>query len=119
MQLIFMDEIFLYVMAIFYTAAGIMHFVKPKLYISIIPPYIPYPRLANSLVGFLEVVLGIGLLFEPTRIAAAYGIILLLIAVFPANLYMYQRKNKGLPKWLLFLRLPLQLLLIGWAYLYT
>ncbi|MEX2512695.1 MAG: MauE/DoxX family redox-associated membrane protein [Cyclobacteriaceae bacterium] len=119
MQLIFKDETFLYAMAIFYIAAGIMHFVKPKLYISIIPPYIPYPKLVNMLVGGMEVVLGAGLLFEPTRIAAAYGIILLLIAVFPANLYMYQKKNKGIPKWLLFLRLPLQLLLIGWAYSYT
>ncbi len=119
MQLIFMDEIFLYAMAIFYVTAGIMHFVKPKLYISIIPPYIPQPRLVNSLAGMIEVVLGLGLVFEPTRTVAAYGIILLLIAVFPANLYMYQRKNKGLPRWLLLLRLPLQLLLIGWAYIYT
>nr|WP_317041576.1 DoxX family protein [Cyclobacterium lianum] len=106
-------------MAIFYVTAGIMHFVKPKLYISIIPPYIPQPRLVNRLVGFIEVILGLGLVFDATQTVAAYGIILLLIAVFPANLYMYQRNNKGLPKWLLLLRLPLQLLLIGWAYVYT
>lgn len=119
MQLIFMDEAFLYAMAIFYIIAGFMHFVKSRLYISIIPPYIPAPRLVNRIAGVVEVVLGLGLIFESTRSAAAYGIILLLIAVFPANLYMYQKKNKGLPRWLLLLRLPMQFILIGWAYLYT
>jgi len=119
MQLIFMDEAFLYAMAIFYTTAGFMHFVKARLYIRIIPPYIPAPKLVNRIVGMAEMVLGLGLVFESTRSLAAYGIILLLIAVFPANLYMYQKENKGLPRWLLLLRLPLQLVLIGWAYVYT
>jgi uncharacterized membrane protein len=119
MQLTFMDEAFLYAMVIFYLMAGVMHFVKPALFISIIPPYIPWPNLVNKITGSLEVGFGIGLIFEPTRTVAAYGIILLLIAVFPANLYMYQSKHKGIPKWLLLIRLPMQLLFIGWAYMYT
>ena len=114
-----MDEAFLYAMAIFYITTGIMHFVRPAMFVSIIPPFIPVPKLVNKLVGGLEVGLGLGLIFESTRTLAAYGIILLLIAVFPANLYMYQRKHLGIPKWLLLIRLPMQLLLIGWAYLYT
>ncbi len=114
-----MEEGFLYLMAIFYIFAGIMHFVKPKMYIAIIPPYIPFPRQVNRLVGFAEIMLGLGLLPDATRSISAFGIILLLIAVFPANLYMYQKANNGIRKWLFFLRLPLQLVLIGWAYLYT
>ncbi|AKP53903.1 DoxX family protein [Cyclobacterium amurskyense] len=114
-----MDEAFLYAMAIFYMTVGVMHFVKPALFTSIIPPFIPKRKLVNKLVGSIEVGLGFGLIFEPVRIVAAYGIILLLIAVFPANLYMYQRKHLGIPKWLLLIRLPMQLALIGWAYLYT
>ncbi len=84
-----------------------------------IPPYLPYPDLLNSLSGGFEILFGLGLLFEQTRSISAYGLILLLIAVFPANIYMYQRGAKGIPRWALFLRLPLQFVLIGWAYLYT
>ena len=114
-----MDEAFLYAMAIFYLTMGVMHFVKHRLFTSIIPPFIPAPNLVNKLVGSIELGLGLGLFFETSRTEAAYGIILLLIAVFPANLYMYQRKHLGIPKWLLMIRLPIQLVLIGWAYLYT
>lgn len=69
--------------------------------------------------GAFEILFGICLLFPLTRQYAAFGIIILLIAVFPANLYMYQKGAKGIPKWALLLRLPLQLALIAWAYLYT
>lgn len=111
--------IFLYLMSGFYIFAGVMHFIKPRMYIKIIPPYLPNPTLLNALAGLFEIILGLGLLFESTRSLAAYGIILLLIAVFPANVYMYQKGSKGIPKWILLLRLPMQLLLIGWAYVYT
>ncbi|MFD2033740.1 hypothetical protein ACFSKL_03005 [Belliella marina] len=73
----------------------------------------------NKLAGAFEILFGIGLLSELTRHYAAFGIIILLIAVFPANLYMYQKGAKGIPKWVLLLRLPLQFGLIAWAYLYT
>jgi len=114
----FMDKAFLLLMSILYIAAGVMHFIKPKIYLRIIPPYIPYPKTINQIVGLFEIILGAGLLWNYTRSASAFGIILLLFAVFPANLYMYQQKNNRIPKWLLFLRLPLQLVLIAWAYVY-
>jgi len=113
-----MGPVSLYLMSAVYLLAGIMHFVKPKIYIRIIPPYLPNPALLNKISGFAEIVLALGLLFENTRSYAAFGTILLLIAVFPANLYMYQKGARGIPRWILALRLPLQLVLIGWAYLY-
>lgn len=111
--------IFLYLMSGIYIFAGIMHFIRPRMYLRIIPPYLPYPKLLNALSGAFEILFGLGLLFETTRSISAFGIILLLLAVFPANLYMYQSGAKGIPKWALLLRLPLQFLLIVWAYTYT
>lgn len=108
----------LLLMASLYIIAGIMHFIKPKIYLSIIPPYIPFPKIINRIVGFFEIILGLGLLWEYTRNISAFGIILLLFAVFPANLYMYQQKDNPIPKWLLLVRLPFQLVLIAWAYIY-
>jgi uncharacterized membrane protein len=103
----------------FYVFAGAMHFIKPKMFIKIIPPYFPKPQLLNAVAGMFELVFGLGLLFEPTRSIAAIGIIILLVAVFPANIYMYQKGAKGIPKWALFLRLPMQFALVAWAYLYV
>ena len=112
---------FLYLMGGFYVFAGTMHFVKPRMFIKIIPPYFPKPKLLNAIAGMFELVFGLGLLFEPTRSISAIGIILLLLAVFPANIYMYQNDKAalGLPKWARILRLPLQFLLIYWAFQYT
>jgi uncharacterized membrane protein len=110
---------FLYLLSGLFIFAGIMHFVKPRMYIKIIPPYFPNPKLLNVLAGLFEIAFGLGLLFELTRTLSAIGIIVLLLAVFPANIYMYQKGAKGIPKWALFLRLPLQFALIAWAYLYV
>lgn len=111
----------LYLMACLYFLAGINHFRNPKMYLRIIPPYLPNHKLLNYLSGAAEIILGALLIFPITKNYAAWGIILLLVAVFPANLYMFQNREAsfGLPKWILLLRLPLQLLLICWAYLYT
>jgi uncharacterized membrane protein len=111
----------LYLMAFLYILAGFNHFRKPGMYIKIIPPIFKNPKLINNLSGAAEIILG-GLLLLPfTKSFAAWGIIALLIAVFPANLYMYQNKKASfnLPKWILFVRLPLQIVLIFWAYQYT
>ncbi len=89
------------------------------MYLRIIPPYLPYPKTLNYLSGAFEILFGIGLLFDHTRSISAFGLILLLLAVFPANIYMYQKGAKGIPRWALFLRLPLQFVLIAWAYIYT
>ena len=114
-----MELFFLYLMGVFYIFAGIMHFIKPRMYIRIIPPFLPKPKVLNALAGAFEIILGLGLFFQSTRSISAIGIILLLLAVFPANIYMYQKGAKGIPKWALFLRLPLQFALIAWAYLYV
>ncbi|WP_010571836.1 DoxX family protein [Leptospira broomii] len=110
----------LWIMATLYTMAGILHFVIPKFYLRIMPPWIPYHKLIVQLSGIAEILLGLGLFFPQTRSVAAWGIILLLIAVFPANVYHYQSRTKRDPPTpLLILRLPLQLVLIYWAYIYT
>lgn len=111
----------LYLMAILYILAGLNHFRKPGMYIKIIPPYFKNPKLLNSISGAAEIILGILLMFPSTSRLAAWGIIALLIAVFPANLFMFQNKKASfnLPKWILFVRLLLQLVLIVWAYRYT
>lgn len=107
-------------MAAFYLFAGISHFRVPKFFLHITPKWVPYPEKVNLLVGAIEILLGIGLLFSATRSYAAWGIIALLIAVFPANIYHYQmEKQKGKNTWPTLIRLPIQALLIYWAFTFT
>lgn len=107
----------LYLMAFLYILAGINHFRKPGMYIRIIPPVFKNPELLNILSGAAEIILGLLLILPATTTFAAWGIIVLLIAIFPANIYMFQNKKAGfgLPRWILFVRLPLQIVLIYWA----
>jgi uncharacterized membrane protein len=116
-----MNTFLLYVMAALYIAAGIFHFIRPRFYLKIMPPWIPWHKPIVFLSGVLEIVLG-GLLFiESTQSFAAWGIIILLILIFPANIQMmlnYRRKKHRL-LWITIARLPLQLLLIAWAWQYT
>ncbi|MEO7975706.1 MauE/DoxX family redox-associated membrane protein [Flavobacterium sp.] len=111
----------LYLMAFLYVIAGINHFMSPRMYIKIIPDSFPNPKLLNSLSGAAEIILALLLIVPSLTQFAAWGIIALLVAVFPANLFMLQNEKAGfgLPKWLLLLRLPLQLVLMYWAYQYT
>ncbi|HEY4617019.1 MAG TPA: DoxX family protein [Flavobacterium sp.] len=111
----------LYLMAMIYTVAGLNHFRSPKLYQKIIPPYFPNPKLLNQISGFAEVTLGITLMIPMLSNYAAWGVIALLVAVFPTHVYMYQNEKAAmrLPKYVLLLRMPLQLVLIYWAYIYT
>ena len=108
-------------MAFLYIIAGINHFRSPRMYIKIIPDSFPNPKVLNGLSGAAEIVLGILLMVPFFTRFAGWGIIALLIAIFPANLFMYKNKKAsfGLPKWILLLRLPLQILFILWAYQYT
>ena len=110
-------------MALIYIGAGINHFINEEFYLAIMPPYIPWHRLAVQLSGVAETALGLTLLITPLRALAAWGVILLLLAVFPANLHMALHPAAtgagDLPQWLLWLRLPLQAVLIAWAYAYT
>jgi uncharacterized membrane protein len=111
----------LYLMALFYIAAGINHFRKPRLYLKIIPAYLPKPKLINYTSGFFEIILGIALCIPVLSAMAAWGIIAILIAIFPANIYMFtnDKARLGLPRWVVLSRLPLQIVLIIWAYWYT
>jgi uncharacterized membrane protein len=108
-------------MGALYLVAGGLHFVLTPAYVRIMPPALPDPVLLVEISGVCEMLGGLGVLLPPTRRAAAWGLIALLIAVFPANLHMalHPELFPGLPVWLLWLRLPLQLPLIAWAWLYT
>ncbi len=107
-------------MSLFYCVAGLMHFIRPKIYLKIMPPYLPRPLLLVYLSGAAETGLGLLLLAPAFRALAAWGIIAMLIAIFPANIYMAQQPRRfKIPRWALLIRLPVQGLLILWAYLYT
>lgn len=117
-----LKRIALYAMALFYIAAGMNHFRDASLYLRMMPPWIPAHELMVQLSGLAEVLLGLGLLFRKTRPFAAWGVIALLIAVFPANIYMYANRDTlfaDIPATALLIRLPVQGLLIWWAYLYA
>ncbi|MGF1518312.1 MAG: MauE/DoxX family redox-associated membrane protein [Nodosilinea sp.] len=110
-----------YLLAAFFVVAGLNHFVNPGFYLAIMPPYLPWPRGLVYLSGFLEVALGILLLVPRFTALAAWGLVALLIAVFPANIHMAINADL-FPQFsaiALWLRLPLQFVLIVWAYWYT
>lgn len=98
--------------------AGVLHFVRPATYERIIPPGLPWPAALVYVSGLAEIAGGVGLLVPRLRRAAGWGLAALLIAVVPANLYMAVRADRfadlDLPVWALWLRLPLQGLLILW-----
>ncbi|MEM7296649.1 MAG: MauE/DoxX family redox-associated membrane protein [Bacteroidota bacterium] len=103
-----LSNISLWVMAILYIIAGVNHFVMPRFYISITPPALPFPKLINWGSGVAEICLGILLLIPAYSSLAAWGIIILLIAIYPANIYHFLKgwKKKKMV-WVLALRLPL------------
>ena len=103
--------------AIFFIVAGIGHFVKPEMYLKIMPPYFPAPSLLVFISGVAEIAGGIGLLIRPLRRAAGWGLIALLIAVFPANIYMLQHPDLfQISPWILWARLPFQIVFIAWVW---
>ncbi|WP_417235968.1 MauE/DoxX family redox-associated membrane protein [Bizionia paragorgiae] len=110
----------LYLMAAVYIFAGIMHFIKPKAYLRIMPRYIPQPKLMVSLSGIAEIFLGIGLCVPALKNLSIYGIIAMLIVFLLVHIYMLsgEKASAGIPKWILILRLPLQFGLMYWAYWY-
>ena len=107
-------------LAALFIAAGANHFISPDPYLRIIPPGFPAPKALVFISGIAEVTGGLGLLLRVSRKAAAIGLIALLVAVFPANVYAafhgMQIGPHAIPSWLLWLRLPLQPLLIAWVY---
>lgn len=117
-------RVLLWVMGILYILAGVMHFVSPDTYVPMMPPWLPAPLALIYLSGVAEVVLGAAVLEPKLRRAAAYGIILLLLAVFPANIHIVAQnvplfgatEGAGTANWV---RLPFQALFIVWAWWYT
>jgi uncharacterized membrane protein len=110
-----------WVLGVFFVAAGAAHFVRSDIYMRIMPPYLPWHRGLVYLSGLCEVALGVLVLIPRFTIPAAWGLIALLIAVFPANVHMAMssRLYSAISPFLLWLRLPLQGVLIAWAYTYT
>ncbi|MEO5798085.1 MAG: DoxX family protein [Gemmatimonadales bacterium] len=105
-------------LALFYIAAGVNHFVHQDFYVRIMPPYLPAHLALVYLSGVFEALGGIGVLIPRVRSLAGWGIVLLLIAVFPANLYMAMHPElfPDISTASLYLRLPIQIPLIAWAY---
>jgi uncharacterized membrane protein len=116
-------RVLLWVMGAFYILSGLNHFLSADAYIAIMPDYLPWHSQLVFLSGLVEVGLGIAVLIPATRVAAAWGIIVLLIAIFPANLYVAMNDLPYVgdePSTVLnWLRLPLQVVLIAWADWYT
>ncbi|MBW4474648.1 MAG: DoxX family protein [Stenomitos rutilans HA7619-LM2] len=116
-------EILRVVLAISIITVGIIHFAKPTPFVKIVPPQLPHPLELVYISGFFEILGGIGLLIPLVSVAAAWGLIALFIAVFPANINMAINniKLEGIPDnpALYWARLPLQAVLIAWAWWYT
>ena len=108
----------IYLMSLFYISIGIKHFINVDWFMKIMPPYLPYHKVLIYLSGAAEIILGIMLIFERTRCLAGWGLILLLIAVFPANIYLAQTNGAAMniSSTLAWGRLPLQTVFIAIAY---
>jgi uncharacterized membrane protein len=102
-----------------FVLTGALHFVMPGTYLQMMPAFLPAPLLLIYVSGFFEILGGIGLLLPPTRRFAAIGLVALLLCVFPANIYVALNNVQlgGFMSYALYqwLRLPMQLLLIGWV----
>ena len=111
----------IYIMSIFYIQIGIKHFTNVEWFMKIMPPYMPLHKELVYLSGIFEILLGIMLIFEKTRFLAGWGLILLLIAVFPANIYLAQTNGTALNTTPLIAwgRLPFQAVFIVLAYWHT
>ena len=112
----------------FMTLMGVLHFTHDQVFAAVVPGYLPQPMLLVYVSGICELALGVGLLFERTRVLAAWGLMALFVAVFPANVHMALHPElpiTGVPSDLrpsvlaLWLRLPFQLVFLYWAYRYT
>jgi uncharacterized membrane protein len=106
-----------------FVIAGFLHLVRPEPFLRIVPPLLPWHEALVAISGIAEILGGTGLLIRRTQRAAAFGLVLLLIAVLPANLYMASA-HIAFPgiagqSWFQWLRLPLQFLLIAWVWRYT
>ena len=114
----------LYLSVIGYVYVGLLHFIQPDFFLKIMPPYLPYHLPLVYASGFIEITLGVCLLFKKLRFFAGWGLILLLIAVYPANIYLAFNETPQIalgisPFMASWVRLPLQFVFIGLAYWFT
>jgi uncharacterized membrane protein len=105
-------------LSLLFVAAGIHHFVSPAFYMKIMPDNLLWPLALVYVSGFFEVLGGVGVAIPRLRRAAGWGLIALLIAVFPVNVDMVMNADRfpAIPFWALVARLPLQGLLIAWVW---
>jgi uncharacterized membrane protein len=107
-------------LALFFIVAGAAHFITPAPYLAIVPTYLPWPAALVAFSGVAEILGGLGVCFRATRRAAGGWLIALLLAVFPANIHAISTgmniSGHALPPWILWARLPFQLLFIAWVY---
>ena len=108
----------IYIMSIFYIQIGIKHFTNVEWFMKIMPPYMPFHKELVYISGVFEIILGLLLPFEKFRYFAGWGLILLLIAVFPANIYLAQTNGLALNTTpvIAWGRLPFQVVFIIIAY---
>ena len=109
-----------YAMVAFYGVAGWSHFTHSSFFKKAIPPFFSFPGLLVLLSGILELLLALGLLFDSTQIWALYGILFMLVAYLYIHIEVLRFPDRmpSLPYWVLILRLPLQFVLMYWAYIY-
>ena len=109
------------VLGLAFVAAGVNHFVHPDVYAAIMPPYLPWHAELVALSGAAEVALGLLALPARTAPLAGWGLVALLVAVFPANVHMalHPELFPDIPAWVLYARLPFQGVLVWWAYRWT
>ena len=106
------------IMSLFYIMAGTNHFINPDWYVRIVPPIFPFKTAIVYISGILEIILGSYLIFPKTRFIACWGLIILLVAVYPANIYVALTNGEAMDITPLIAwgRLPFQFVLIGFAY---
>ena len=106
------------IMTLFYIMAGTNHFINPDWYVRIVPPILPFKTAIVYISGILEIILGTLLIFPKRRFIASWGLILLLVAVYPANIYVALTNGEAMDTTPLIAwgRLPFQFVFIGLAY---
>ncbi len=120
MKVTIIKSFLIIISSIFYVIVGIKHFIEPEYFLSIVPPYLPYHLELVYISGLFEILFGLLILFPKYRYYGAIGVILLLVAVFPANIYLAQSKEAqealGATQEIATWRLPIQGVLIWIAY---
>ena len=115
-----MRTVLRWLLTMFMVVAGANHFVTPAVYVAMMPSILPAPAALVYISGVAEILGGLGLILPATRRHAGWGLIALFVAIFPANINMVVHHlslgGRAVPTWALWARLPLQAVLVVWAY---